>query len=191
MSDEKNETYADISAELRDLSRSEKLSIGAKYCEPQPMVGGKPIGIYFAELADRIEAAIERDRTSRHSIKIPIEVVPELAGNATEMRVALVALRDAARNFCHQILNSKYNDIMDEYKCRARGFPALLDLRYAIPKANVALSKPPRNCDRPECVRINDAAKVWYKEEIEPRVKGLTMGHKEMQLPDWLLAPIA
>ena len=150
MSDEKKETYADISAELRDLSRSEKLSIGAKYCEPQPMVDGKPIGIYFAELADRIEAAIERDRTSRRSIKIPIEVVPELAGNAAAMREALVALRDAARNFYHQILNSKYNDIMDEYKCRERGFSALLDLRYAIPKANFALTEPPRNCDLPD-----------------------------------------
>ena len=68
-------------------------------------------------------------------------------GNAAAMREALVALRDAARNFYHQILNSKYNDIMDEYKCRERGFPALLDLRYAIPKANFALSAPPRNCD--------------------------------------------
>ena len=69
-------------------------------------------------------------------------------GNAADMREALVAIRDAARNFCHQILNSKYNDIMDEYKCRERGFPALLDLRYAaIPKANAALAAPPRNCD--------------------------------------------
>jgi len=67
--------------------------------------------------------------------------------NAAEMREALVALRDAARNFYHQILNSKYNDIMDEYKCRERGFPALLDLRYAIPKANAALAAPARNCD--------------------------------------------
>ena len=68
-------------------------------------------------------------------------------GNAAAMREALLTLRDAARMFCHQILNSKYNDMMDEYKCRERGFPALLDLRYAIPKANFALSAPPRNCD--------------------------------------------
>jgi len=67
--------------------------------------------------------------------------------NEAAMREALVELRDAARNFCHQILNSKYNDIMDEYKCRERGFPALLDLRYAIQKANFALSAPARNCD--------------------------------------------
>lgn len=68
-------------------------------------------------------------------------------GNSAAMREALVAIRDAARNFYHQILNSKYSDIMDKYKCRERGFPALLDLRYAIPKANAAISAPPRNCD--------------------------------------------
>ncbi len=69
------------------------------------------------------------------------------ANDMKAMREALVAIRDAARDFCHQILNSKYNDMMDEYKCRERGFPALLDLRAAIPKANFALSAPPRNCD--------------------------------------------
>ena len=68
-------------------------------------------------------------------------------GDAAALREALVCLRDAARNFCHQILNSKYNVIMDKYTCCKQGFPAVLDLRYAIPKANFAISKPPRNCD--------------------------------------------
>ena len=70
-----------------------------------------------------------------------------MEGNQMKMRDALVALRDAARNFYHQILNSKYSDIMDEYKCRERGLPALLDLRYTIQKANFAISAPPRQCD--------------------------------------------
>ena len=47
----KPEHTADISAELRDLSRS------AEYCELQPKVFGKPIARYFGELADRIDAA--------------------------------------------------------------------------------------------------------------------------------------
>ncbi len=137
MSDEKQETYADISAELRDLSRSEKLSIGAKYCEPQPMVGGKPIGIYFAELADRIEAAIERDRTSRHSIKIPIEVVPELVGNAAATRDALVAVGKA---FDDALICTDSQMSMEE--CDR------LDEVYH--KVKTALSAPPRNCDLPD-----------------------------------------
>ncbi len=69
------------------------------------------------------------------------------ANNAAAMREALVCLRDAARNFYHQILNSKYSVIMDKYTCCKQGFPAVLDLRYAIPKANFAISKPLRNCD--------------------------------------------
>lgn len=67
--------------------------------------------------------------------------------NAAEMREALVALRDAARNFCHQILNSKHNEIMDKYTCAKQGFPAVIDIRDAIVRANYALAAPARNCD--------------------------------------------
>ena len=51
----KPEHTADISAELRTLSRS------AKQYGLQPTVYGKPIDIYFAELADRAEAAAKRE----------------------------------------------------------------------------------------------------------------------------------
>ena len=99
----------------------------------------------------RIEAAWRREKSEIEADALAVGGIVEAArhspGNAAAMREALVELRDAARNFCHQILNSKYNDIMDKYKCRERGFPALLDLRYAIPRANVALAAPPRNCD--------------------------------------------
>lgn len=47
----KPENTADITAELRSLSRS------AECCELLPKVFGKPISFYFAELADRIDAA--------------------------------------------------------------------------------------------------------------------------------------
>ena len=51
MSEPNQETYADISDELRTLSKS------SKYCELQPTVEGRPISVYFAELADRIVTA--------------------------------------------------------------------------------------------------------------------------------------
>ena len=63
-----DETLADIEAELRDLSRSEKLYVGAKYSEPQPTVNGKPIGIYFADLADRIKAAAKCELEEREHV---------------------------------------------------------------------------------------------------------------------------
>lgn len=57
MSD-KPETSADIEAELRELSESAKY---AKYSEYQPTVYGKPIALYFAELADRIKAVVKQE----------------------------------------------------------------------------------------------------------------------------------
>ena len=64
MSDEKQESLADIVAELRDLSKAElrRTAMSVNVCEPQPTVFGKPICVYFAELADRIEAAAEREK---------------------------------------------------------------------------------------------------------------------------------
>ena len=90
-------------------------------------------------------------------------------GNAAALREALVCLRDAARNFCHQILNSKYSVIMDKYTCCKQGFPAVLDLRYAIPKANFAISKPPHNCDvgtaEEQAERFGKLCGKYYNEE--------------------------
>lgn len=56
----KPETSADIEAELRELSVSAKSAI-AKHGEYQPTVYGKPIALYFAELADRIKAALKQE----------------------------------------------------------------------------------------------------------------------------------
>lgn len=150
MSDEKQETYADISAELRDLSRSEKLSIGAKYCEPQPMVGGKPIGIYFAELADRIEAAIERDRTSRRSIKIPIEIKPTLESHralATWILLAEWLIKNAGKD----ALGQGIAEIVPQ-------------LRARIDESRAVLAKPLRNCNR---FHDWDSAEAEYQKLVE------------------------
>ena len=63
----KPEHTADISAELRTLSR------GAKLYGLQPTVYGKPISIYFAELADRIDvASVGNCAAMRHAIAIAV-----------------------------------------------------------------------------------------------------------------------
>jgi hypothetical protein len=132
------ETVVDIVAEMRDAA-----------------MNGEYDDATVNDWADRVETAARRE--PRHAEAVARDNCRDCVhnpkgknyegGNAAAMRSALVAIRDAARMFCHQILNSKYNDMMDEYKCRERGFPALLDLRAAISKANFALSAPPRNCD--------------------------------------------
>lgn len=164
---EKRETLADIVSELRVLSD--------KWIADKSMTKTECLGLISHQIADRIEAAWEREKAESEANALAVGGIVEAerqrvvvsktetttVGNAAALREALVALRDAARNFCHQILNSKYNDIMDEYKCRERGIPALLDLRYAIPKANFALAAPARNCD---VLTHDEALEVWAAE---------------------------
>ena len=38
-------------------------------------------------------------------------------------------------------------------------------IREAHEAVNAALSAPPRNCDRPECVTTKEAQEVWRKED--------------------------
>lgn len=81
------ETSEDISAELRELSR------GAKYCELQPKVFGKPIGTYFAELADRLDAWAKRDGV----LRVPVDVWNDMARkveSADALRGAIDRLPD-------------------------------------------------------------------------------------------------
>jgi hypothetical protein len=62
--------------------------------------------------------------------------------NQLKIRSALKYLRDASREFCHLILNSKYNGIYDKYK-----YPEVAKISDAIANAGVVLAEPPRNCD--------------------------------------------
>ena len=81
------ETSEAISAELRELSR------GAKYCELQPKVFGKPIGTYFAELADRLDAWAKRDCV----LRVPVDVWNDMARkveSADALRGAIDRLPD-------------------------------------------------------------------------------------------------
>lgn len=61
---------------------------------------------------------------------------------SSKQREALKYLRDASREFCHLILNSKYNGIFDKYKYKEVG-----EIRDAIANADLVLDAPPRNCD--------------------------------------------
>lgn len=68
----KPEHLADISAELRTLSKSSK-SKSSKECDFQPTVYGKPINVYLADLADRIDAASPGNCAAmRHAIAIAV-----------------------------------------------------------------------------------------------------------------------
>ena len=125
------ETLADVSAWCRDIARSYR-NASAIYNKIE--IEGLKVCDYLDELANRIDAAAKRE-------------IPQPAGNAAAIRTALKRLRDASRDFYNQILNSQYSGILDKYTCTKQGFPAVLDVRAAIPAANAALSAPARNCD--------------------------------------------
>lgn len=57
------ETQEKIAAEVRDLSKfvRNKVELGEYIDAPMPTAFGKPLDVYYAELADRIESAARRD----------------------------------------------------------------------------------------------------------------------------------
>ena len=57
-------------------------------------------------------------------------------GNAAKIREALKYLRDASREFCHLIYNSKYIGLMDKYK-----YKEVARIRDAIANAGVTLAE--------------------------------------------------
>ena len=124
MSDEKRETYAEITAELRELSE------GAVYCELQPKVFGKTISLYFAELADRIDAAVKRDRVSRRSIEIPVEIVPTCSAARAQRRL--------------EILRARMTNMADSVES---GEKVRFNPRAVVDEIDDTLATKPRNCD--------------------------------------------
>lgn len=72
---ENNETHAQIVAEVRDLTKSAKLNLKLGIYGHLPTIYGKPLDVYFAELADRLEAATKLER--------------DAIGNSAKLRKAL------------------------------------------------------------------------------------------------------
>ena len=126
----KPEHTADISAELRDLSRS------ARYCELQPTVFGKPIARYFAELADRIDAAKMRECAEQR------EEVRSLHRTIVKLNNAIAELGEKPYNMAA---------MRDALVAVKKLFDGRLMFQQAIrachEKVNRALAEPPRNCD--------------------------------------------
>ena len=95
------------------------------------------------EFADADSQSIGRD-VLRRRIQHFADSIEQAVTNCNQfkMRSALEYLRDASREFCHLILNSKYNEVYDKYK-----HPEVAKISDAIVNANIALAASPRNCD--------------------------------------------
>ena len=124
-SDDRRESVLDVLAEMFELAD--------KWCVDTSRIKTECLGLIVIRLARRIKEALDRES------KIP--------GNVMALRAALRELRDASRDFYHQILNSKYSVILDKYTCVKQGFSAVIAVKSATVMANCALAAPPRNCD--------------------------------------------
>jgi hypothetical protein len=102
--------------------------------------------------------------------------------NQLKIRSALEYLRNASREFCNLILNSKYNEVYDKYK-----HPEVAKISDAIANAGLVLAEPPRNCD---IMSLETARKVWFAKEIIPRLNGdLPLG-KEVPFEEWFVSQL-
>ena len=157
----KPEHTADISAELRTLSRS------AECCELQPKVFGKPIAQYLAELADRIDAATASDAMRIKEAIAYLECVGETEDgrlhfgdlmrieNAKVMLKIVIAFRKAeptahnggsAPQTVHNMA-AMYKALVAVKKLFDGRLMFQQAIRACHEKVNRALAEPPRNCD--------------------------------------------
>ena len=157
----KPELTADISAELRAVSRS------AEYCELQPTVFGKPVARYFAELAARIDAATASETMRLKEAIAYLENVGSAGdgrllfsdmmrvGNAKAMLKIIIAHREAETtvNNGNSEPQTVYNmaAMRDALLAVKKLFDGRLmfqeSIRACHEKVNRALSEPSRNCD--------------------------------------------
>lgn len=138
--------------ELAGLYAAEKKRADSLAEELRAIRNQKLATMYAAEKerADKLEAELRAIRENRAGDVVVAESETTTAtckeslqvGNAAKIREALKYLRDASREFCHLILNSKYNAIYDKYK-----YKEVSKIRDAIVNANITLSAPARNCD--------------------------------------------
>lgn len=109
-------------------------------------------GLYAAEKerADKLEAELRAIRENRAGDVVVAESETDAVtckeslqvGNAAKMREALKYLRDASREFCHLLRNSKHLEVFDKYK-----HAEVSKIGDAIANAGIVLSEPARNCD--------------------------------------------
>ena len=173
------ETQEKIAAEVRDLSKSikHKMELGDYISVPMPTVYGKPLDVYYAELADRIEAAHKREVDKLNSV-IQAQRSAFDAEQDRQRRAApsdAAAMREALDEILETINKWRANNEMEHWQ-----YSQLWDI------ANAALAEPPRNCD------LYDSKEFARKVHEEYCSKYISAASNKFDFPmefdDWLFA---
>lgn len=148
MSNLKNETIADIVADIRAQNQG----------LPEDGYALSPLAGDLLSFADRIESAAKREREAGAE-------AAKICGEIGEMVGGEAACRQPVTD-SHGLNTAAMREALEMVK---RLFDGRLmwqqDIRKAHEAVNAALSAPPRNCDRPECATTNAAQDVWSKED--------------------------
>ena len=145
MSKEKQETIADIVADIRAQNQG----------LPEDNYALSPLVCDLLSLADRIEAAAKREREAgAEAAQICGEIGEMIGREATREKSSRVGNAAKMREALSEISN-----LADALDIDNPNVVAILD------QCRDALAAPPRNCDRPECATSNAAQCVWNNED--------------------------
>ena len=148
MSDEKQETVADIVREMRVYAKNSKVN------------GGEvDVWNWLADYANRIETAHKRERELGAELAQICGEIGEMIGRESTRQDPLqvgnaAKMREALSDACYAMFNF--------LKTQNGGYE---EMAKALDKAKSALATLPRNCDRPECATTKAAQEVWRKED--------------------------
>ena len=116
----------------------------------------------MADIIDRIEAA-EREREAGAEAAQIIGEIGEMVGREAACNQSVTncnRLGNAAK-MRDALINAYYA----MFKFIKTPYAKCDEMAIALDGAIAALSAPPRNCDRPECVTTKAAQEVWRKED--------------------------
>ena len=156
MSNEKQETVADIVREMRTLGRLDEKSTDKI---PRSL---QALGL--RTYADRIEAAAKREREAgAEAAQVCGEVGEMIGREATREKSSQVGNAAKMRDALEAVVKVGYPHNFQNEAQHIREY--CYEITTAIKKCFAALSSPHRNCDRPECATTKAAQDVWRKED--------------------------
>ncbi len=123
------------------------------------------------EYADRIEAAWERERVSRHTIEIPVKIVPTCSAARAQHRL--------------ELLRAQMQNMADNVEC---GEKVRFNPRAVIAEIDDTLATYPRNCDVFADALWDTIQRAWQDWLLTPEFNKRKIGGLK-EFCYWFLGP--
>ena len=123
------------------------------------------------EYADRIEAAWKRERVSRHTIEIPVKIVPTCSAARAQRRL--------------ELLRAQMQNMADNVEC---GEKVRFNPRAVIAEIDDTLATRPRNCDVFADALWDTIQRAWQDWLLTPEFNKRKIGGLK-EFCYWFLGP--